>query len=80
MHALLGLRSSILAFIHIPDGKLHDVRALEVLPPEGPQFTERIAGTHKRAHAKSGQLRRRAVEDPSARRASRGLASDLTGG
>lgn len=36
-HTLLDLRGSISAFIHISDGKLHDVNALDILTfePEG---------------------------------------------
>src|SRR5271169_3796269 len=34
MHTLLDLRGSIPSFIHISDGKLHDVHALDLLLPE----------------------------------------------
>jgi hypothetical protein len=34
MHTLLDLRGNIPSFIHISDGKLHDVHALELLAPE----------------------------------------------
>lgn len=34
MHTLLDLRGNIPTFIHISDGKLHDVNALDVLVPE----------------------------------------------
>ena len=34
MHTLLALRGSIPSFIHISDGKLHDVHALDMLLPE----------------------------------------------
>jgi hypothetical protein len=34
MHTLLDLRGSIPSFIHISDGKLHDVNALDLLVPE----------------------------------------------
>ena len=34
MHTLLGLRGDIPSFIHISDGKLHDVHALDMLVPE----------------------------------------------
>lgn len=34
MHTLLDLRGSIPSFIHISDGKLHDVNVLDVLVPE----------------------------------------------
>ena len=34
MHTLLDLRGSIPSFVHISDGKLHDVHALDLLMPE----------------------------------------------
>ena len=34
MHTLLDLRGNIPSFIHISDGKLHDVNALDLLTPE----------------------------------------------
>ena len=34
MHTLLDLRGAIPSFIHVSDGKLHDVHALDVLVPE----------------------------------------------
>lgn len=34
MHTLLGLRGNIPGFIHISDGKLHDIHALDMLMPE----------------------------------------------
>jgi len=34
MHTLLDLRGSIPSFIHVSDGKLHDVHALDLLTPE----------------------------------------------
>ena len=34
MHTLLDLRGSIPSFIHVSDGKLHDVQALDMLTPE----------------------------------------------
>src|SRR5437899_8382722 len=34
LHALLDLRGSIPSFIHISDGKLHDVNVLDLLLPE----------------------------------------------
>ena len=34
MHTLLDLRGSIPSFIHVSDGKLHDVHALDLLNPE----------------------------------------------
>ena len=34
MHTLLDLRGNIPTFIHVSDGKLHDVHALDLLLPE----------------------------------------------
>jgi hypothetical protein len=34
LHTLLDLRRNISSFIHIPDGKTHDVNVLELLPPK----------------------------------------------
>ena len=38
MHTLLDLRGNIPSFIHISDGKLHDVHALDLLIPEAGAF------------------------------------------
>ena len=38
LHTLLDLQGNIPAFIHISDGKLHDVKALDFLPPEAGAF------------------------------------------
>lgn len=38
LHTLLDLRGAIPAFIHISDGKLHDVNVLDVLPAEAGSF------------------------------------------
>ena len=38
MHTLLDLRGAIPAFIHISDGKMHDVRVLDILPVEPGAF------------------------------------------
>jgi len=38
LHTLLDLRGSIPSFIHISDGKMHDVRVLDVLPIEAGAF------------------------------------------
>ena len=38
LHTLLDLRGSIPSFIHISDGKLHDVHALDLLIPEAGAF------------------------------------------
>ena len=34
MHTLLDLRGNIPTFIHVSDGKMHDVNVLDLLPPE----------------------------------------------
>ena len=38
MHTLLDLRGAIPAFIHISDGKMHDVHVLDILPIEANAF------------------------------------------
>ena len=38
MHTLLDLRGAIPAFIHISDGKMHDVNVLDILPMEAGAF------------------------------------------
>jgi hypothetical protein len=38
LHTLLDLRGAIPAFIHISDGKLHDVNVLDILPIEAGAF------------------------------------------
>ncbi len=38
LHTLLDLRGNIPTFIHISDGKLHDVNILDILPPEPGAF------------------------------------------
>lgn len=38
LHTLLDLRGNIPAFIHITDGKVHDVNVLDVLPFEAGSF------------------------------------------
>ena len=38
MHTLLDLRGSIPAFIHVSDGKMHDVNVLDILPIEAGAF------------------------------------------
>ena len=46
MHTLLDLRGNIPSFIHISDGKLHDVHALDMLLPEAvSQSTSWIVAT-----------------------------------
>ena len=38
LHTLLDLRGAIPSFIHISDGKLHDVKVLDLLLPEAGSF------------------------------------------
>jgi hypothetical protein len=38
LHTLLDLRGNIPSFIHISDGKLHDVNALDMIIPEAGSF------------------------------------------
>jgi hypothetical protein len=38
LHTLLDLRGSIPSFIHVSDGKLHDVNVLDILVPESGAF------------------------------------------
>lgn len=38
LHTLLNLRGNIPSFIHISDGKLHDVNVLDILVPEAGAF------------------------------------------
>jgi len=38
LHTLLDLRGNIPTFIHISNGKLHDVNVLDILPPEAGAF------------------------------------------
>ena len=38
LHTLLDLRGNIPSFLHISDGKLHDVNVLDVLLPEPGAF------------------------------------------
>ena len=38
LHTLLDLRGAIPSFIHISDGKLHDVNVLDILPIEAGAF------------------------------------------
>ena len=38
MHTLMDLRGSIPSFIHVSDGKMHDVNALDLLIPEAGSF------------------------------------------
>jgi hypothetical protein len=45
MHTLLDLKGSIPSFIHVSDGKLHDVHALDLLELEPGPSTSWIAAT-----------------------------------
>ena len=38
LHTLLDLRGNIPSFIHISDGKMHEVNVLDILPPEAGSF------------------------------------------
>ena len=38
MHTLLDLRGNIPTFMHISDGKMHEVNVLDILPPEAGSF------------------------------------------
>jgi hypothetical protein len=38
MHTLLDLRGAIPAFIHISDGKMHEVKVLDFMPVEAGAF------------------------------------------
>jgi hypothetical protein len=55
LHTLLDLRGSIPTFIHISDGKLHDVNVLDLLIPEPGAFyvMDRAYVDFKRLHALS---------------------------
>src|SRR6266704_2906110 len=46
MHTLLDLRGSIPSFIHISDGKLHEVNVLDLLLPEAGAFYVMDRGYH----------------------------------
>jgi hypothetical protein len=55
LHTLLDLRGSIPAFIHISDGKLHDVNVLDLLVPEAGAFyvMDRAYVDYRRLHGLS---------------------------
>ena len=38
LHTLLDIHGNILTFLHISDGKLHDVNVMDYLPPEAGAF------------------------------------------
>ena len=81
LHTLLDLRGSIPAFIHISDGKLHDVNVLDILPVEAGAFYvmdrgyldfERLYAMHQAAaffvtRAKVGMAARRVYSAPTDR-------------
>ena len=50
MHTLLDLRGNIPSFIHVSDGKLHDVHALDLLPAEAGAFFVTRAKSNMLAH------------------------------
>ena len=90
MHTLLDLRGNIPSFIHVSDGKLHDVHALDLLTPEvGAIYVmdrayvdfERLHGLHQAGaffvtRAKSNLVAHRVYSTPVDR--STGLICDQT--
>ena len=83
LHTLLDLRGAIPAFIHISDGKLHDVNVLDILPVEAGAFYvmdrgyldfERLYAMHQAGaffvtRAKAGMDARRVYSAPTDRTA-----------
>ena len=81
LHTLLDLRGAIPAFIHISDGKLHDVNVLDILPVEAGAFYvmdrgyldfERLYAMHQAGaffvtRAKKGMDARRVYSAPTER-------------
>lgn len=81
MHTLLDLRGAIPAFIHISDGKMHDVMVLDMLPIEAGAFYvmdrgyldfQRLYGLHQAGaffvtRAKSNMHARRVYSAPTER-------------
>ena len=81
LHTLLDLRGSIPAFIHVSDGKLHDVNVLDILPVEAGAFyvmdrgyvdferlyTMHQAGAFFVTRAKAGMDARRVYSHPADR-------------
>src|SRR5450755_1402366 len=81
LHTLLDLRGAIPAFIHISDGKLHDVNVLDILPVEAGAFYvmdrgyldfERLYAMHQAGaffvtRAKTGMDARRVYSGPTDR-------------
>ena len=90
LHTLLDLRGNIPTFIHISDGKLHDVNVLDILPPEAGAFyvmdrgyvdfarlfTLQLAGAFFVIRAKSNTQYRRRYSRPVDR--STGVTCDQT--
>ncbi len=90
MHTLLDLRGAIPSFIHVSDGKLHDVNALDLLIPEPAAiyvmdrayldferlFTLHQAGAFFVTRAKSNSDLRRVYSAPSDR--AQGIICDQT--
>ena len=90
MHTLLDLRGNIPSFIHVSDGKLHDVNVLDLLIPElGAIYVmdrayldfERLCGLHEAGaffvtRAKSNADLRRVYSAPSDR--AQGIICDQT--
>jgi hypothetical protein len=90
LHTLLDLRGAIPSFIHISDGKLHDVNALDLLIPEAGAiyvmdrgyldferlFTLRQTGAFFVTRAKSNADLRRVYSAPSDR--DKGIICDQT--
>jgi hypothetical protein len=78
LHTLLDLRGSIPSFIHVSDGKLHDVNVLDILVPEagafyvmdrgyldfGRLFTLQLAGAFFVIRAKSNTQYQRRYSSP----------------
>jgi hypothetical protein len=56
MHTLLDLRGNIPSFIHISDGKLHDVHALDMLLPEPDAIYVMDRGSGIAALVRSGSI------------------------
>tara|TARA_R100000005_G_scaffold56865_1_gene28471 strand:+ start:238 stop:1419 length:1182 start_codon:yes stop_codon:yes gene_type:complete len=90
MHTLLDLRGNIPSFIHVSDGKMHDVNALDLLVPEPAAIYvmdrayldfERLCGLHDAGaffvtRAKSNADLRRVYSAPSDR--AQGIICDQT--
>jgi len=90
LHTLMDLRGSIPSFIHVSDGKMHDVNALDLLIPEAGSFyvmdraylsfdrlcALHLAGAFFITRAKSNTDMRRLYSAPSDRKA--GIVCDQT--